>query len=103
MAKDDWLKTQMSRLSPADLEDVQMGIIDELLKMDLRELRQSLGITQTQLASILESTQGAVSKLERRVDHRISTLRRVVHALGGEMEIRCTVGDQTVSLKVSND
>lgn len=94
-----WWKEEMAKLSPADREEIQSDIDAELLKMDLRELRESLGITQTRLAEILESTQGEVSKLERRGDHRISTIRKVVEALGGTMEIRCSVGDKQVSLK----
>lgn len=53
----------------------------------LRELRAMLGMTQEQLAKELGTRQPAVSKIERRHDTTISTLRRVIEALGGTLEL----------------
>jgi hypothetical protein len=35
----------------------------------------------------MEASQGEVSAIERRTDHYVSTLRRYVTAMGGELEI----------------
>lgn len=59
----------------------------------LRELRAALGFTQEQLASRLGVQQAAVSRLERRPDITLGSLRRYVEALGGELEINVRTPD----------
>jgi DNA-binding XRE family transcriptional regulator len=59
----------------------------------LRELRAALGFTQEQLANRLGVQQAAVSRLERRPDMTLSSLRRYVEALGGELEINVRTRD----------
>jgi hypothetical protein len=46
-------------------------------------------------------TQSEVSRLERRPDVRLSTLKRFVEALGGEVEIFATFGDKRVRLRAA--
>lgn len=55
--------------------------------MPLAELRQARKLSQEQIASILHVRQASVSKLERRTDMYISTLRGFVEAMGGDLEI----------------
>ena len=43
--------------------------------------------------------QSEVSKAERRDDHLLSTLRRYIEALGGELEVVARFGDKSVRLK----
>jgi hypothetical protein len=43
-------------------------------------------------------TQSELSRMEGRSDHRISTLRRYVEALGGELEIAVVVGNKRLKL-----
>jgi transcriptional regulator with XRE-family HTH domain len=59
-------------------------------------LRKALGITQVELATRVGITQSQLSKLEHRENHRIATLRRYVHALGGSLEINAVVNGQRV-------
>jgi len=58
-----------------------------LAEMRLRELRRARRLTQDLVARALHANQAHVSKLERRADPRLSSLRRYVAALGGELEI----------------
>jgi transcriptional regulator with XRE-family HTH domain len=51
----------------------------------LRRLREQRGLTQAELAARLDTTQSEVSKLERRADARLSTVRSYVAALGGRL------------------
>jgi transcriptional regulator with XRE-family HTH domain len=56
-------------------------------EMSLQELRKAIGKTQTAIARRLKVGQDAVSKLETRSDMYISTLRGVLKAMGGELEL----------------
>jgi len=53
----------------------------------LRELRALTHLTQEQLAERLGVRQGAVSRMEQRKDMTVSTLSRVIEAMGGKLEI----------------
>jgi transcriptional regulator with XRE-family HTH domain len=55
--------------------------------MPLQELRRARQLTQEQLAEALGMDQGNISKLERRTDMYVSTLRKFVEALGGQLEV----------------
>ena len=70
---------------------------NELIQaMSLEELREAQSLTQKTLAELLEIDQAAVSKLEHRADTYVSTLRRYVQAMGGQLEIRATFPSGTV-------
>jgi len=58
-----------------------------LEELTLRHLREKLGLSQSELAERLEVKQPAVSKMERRQNLELNTLRSVVNALGGNIEI----------------
>ena len=62
----------------------------------LADLRESQSTTQVELAQRLGVNQGNVSRLERRDDLYLSTLRDYVAALGGELElvVRFPDGDE---------
>lgn len=59
-----------------------------LAAMPLDALRDARQLTQVQMAQLLKISQGAVSKVERRTDMFVSTLRNYVRAIGGDLEIR---------------
>lgn len=54
---------------------------------NLRQIREARNHSQQILADRLGVKQAAVSKLERRTDVYISTLREYIRAMGGELEI----------------
>jgi transcriptional regulator with XRE-family HTH domain len=74
---------------PADRRDKINKRVSEAVaeEMSLREIRKANKLTQDTVAKNLNMTQSDVSKLERRTDMYVSTLRNFVHATGGEMEI----------------
>ncbi len=69
-----------------------------LREMPLHELRLARQKTQTQLARVLDVQQAAVSRIERRADMYISTLRSYIEAMGGHLEIVATFPDGAVRL-----
>jgi predicted transcriptional regulator len=66
--------------------------------MTLQELRRGMNVTQVDAARAAEMTQSELSRLENRADHRISTLRRYVEALGGQLEVSAVFGERRVKL-----
>lgn len=56
-------------------------------EMDLAGIRRALRLSQDELAQTLQVGQDSVAKLEKRADMYVSTLRRVIEAMGGELEI----------------
>ncbi|MGH7083784.1 MAG: XRE family transcriptional regulator [Acetobacteraceae bacterium] len=62
--------------------------------LSLAELRRARAMTQDQLAADLHVGQASIAKLERRTDMYLSTLRRFVEAMGGELEIIARFPDQ---------
>jgi transcriptional regulator with XRE-family HTH domain len=62
--------------------------VEELEReLPLHEVRRARALTQVQLAEEMNATQGEISAIEHRTDHYVSTLRRYVAAMGGELEI----------------
>lgn len=60
----------------------------EMLKeMPLQELRQAHQMSQERLAELLLTKQANVSRIERRTDMYISTLRSYIEAMGGKLDI----------------
>jgi transcriptional regulator with XRE-family HTH domain len=72
---------------------------DKLLEeMPLGELRAARKLTQEKLAENLHVKQAAVSKIERRADMYVSTLRDFISAMGGELEITARFPDGSVRI-----
>jgi hypothetical protein len=58
-----------------------------IAEMPLHDIRAARRLTQEHLAKVLRVKQASVSRLERRADMHISTLRDFVRAMGGELDI----------------
>jgi len=77
--------------------------LDMLAEMPLLELRRARELSQEQLAEILHIKQASVSKLERRTDMYIRTLRSYIEAMGGELEISAVFPEGRVSINQFSD
>ncbi|MDT3413513.1 helix-turn-helix domain-containing protein [Kosakonia cowanii] len=89
MATLDELLAKRSPESLARIEDR----VDELRRsIVLSQLREELNISQTELASLMGVKQPTLAKIEQPGnDPRLSTLKRYVAALGGELTIDITL------------
>ena len=56
-------------------------------RVSVRTVREALGKTQGEIAEAIETDQGEVSRIERRADVMLSTLRRYATALGATCEV----------------
>jgi predicted transcriptional regulator len=93
-----WKSVKTARLAPAAALRVKARVEREVRALTLKELRQDLAVTQAELAEQAEMTQSELSRLENRADHRVSSLRRYIAALGGEIEITAVIGGRRVKL-----
>jgi DNA-directed RNA polymerase specialized sigma subunit len=94
-----WQEIRSKNRSPEQIAKIDREIEQELLEMDLCAVRELAGKTQVEVAAEGEMSQSEVSRLERRSDFRLSTLRKYVEALGGELEISAVLGDKRVRLR----
>lgn len=62
----------------------------------LAEVRTALVKTQDEVARVLKVKQNAVAQLEKRSDLLLSTLRKYVEAMGGELAVAVRTGTGTV-------
>ena len=67
-------------------------------EMPLQELRQARKLSQEQMAKNLHTKQSNVSRIEKRTDMYISTLRGVIKAMGGDLEIVARFPDGDVRI-----
>ncbi len=86
MAKN--FKLLQAKMSPAARARSEAMANRMIVEMALDELREARELTQEQLAQAFHVTQAAISKMERRTDMYLSTLRGIIKAMGGELEIR---------------
>ena len=69
----------------------------------LQELRRARGLSQEYIAQVMNVSQANVSKIEKRTDMYISTLRSHIRAMGGELEIRAKFPDGDVLINGFSD
>lgn len=91
-------KNLKQKMSPAALARAEKRAKQTLAEMPLNELRAARQLTQESLAKSLGINQAAVSKMERRTDMYISTLRQFVVAMGGELEITARFPDGVIRI-----
>ena len=66
-----------------------------VLEITLQELRKGLAnLTQAQMAEFLEVSQAQISKYEQSGDILVSTLRRIVEAMGGELRVQARLRER---------
>ena len=96
-------KELREKMDPARRARVELRVQEALQAMPLDELREARELTQVQLAQVLQVSQGAVSKVERRTDMYISTLRNYVRAIGGDLQIRAVFPEGEVLIDQFED
>ena len=85
---------------PKEQQEAIRGRTAELLAEEatLRQIREARERSQVELAKKLHIQQAAVSRLERRTDMYLSTLRTYIEAMGGQLEIIARFPDRAVRI-----
>ena len=81
------------------IDAIKEQMIDAERGHELASLRKTQGLTQAQVAEAMGVTQGRISQIERgaaRLD--TATMAAYLHAIGGELTLIATVGEQSVRL-----
>ena len=75
-------------LSPARRKKVETRAAQLIAEeMTLQQLRRARKLTQVRMAETLGISQDGISKLEKRSDLLLSTLRKTVEAMGGSLAL----------------
>lgn len=96
-------KELRDKMSPRRRARVEKRAREMLVEMLLAEVRREAGLTQVDLAEALGIKQPSLSKLESQDDMQISTLRRIIEALGGELELVARMPRGTILLRQFTD
>ena len=88
------LKEYIKKL-PADRQSRISARTEQLIneELTLQELRKARELSQEEMSDRLSMRQGDISKLERRTDLFLSTVRKYVQAMGGTLELVVTFPD----------
>ena len=80
------LKEKLASLPPGRRRKIARRTRELIAEeMTVRELRKARNITQVAMARTLGVKQEQVSRIEKRTDLHLSTLRRSIEAMGGEL------------------
>lgn len=79
---------KIKKLQPAQRKTVEARATKLIAEeMTLRELRHARKLTQVRMSKALGITQDSVSRLEKRSDLLLSTLRKTIKAMGGDLSL----------------
>ena len=82
------IRDKIGRLNSLQRKKVEARAAELMAEeMSLRDLRKARKLTQARLAKTLGISQDSVSRLEKRSDLLLSTLRKTVKAMGGDVRI----------------
>lgn len=70
--------------------------------LPLPKLRESMRMSQSELARRLQINQATLSRMERRNDMLIGTLRNLVTAMGGNLELLAQFPDRTIRIQIDD-
>ena len=92
-----------ARMVPAARRRSAARARELIAAMPLHELRQAMQMSQDQLARELRVKQANISKIERRTDMYISTLRSYIQAMGGDLEIIARFSHGSIKIEQFED
>ena len=89
------LRAGMSAVSQARVKEEASVLRAE---MPLHDIREAMRLSQVQLGESLGVAQPAIAKMEKRADMYVSTVRRFVEAMGGQLHITATFPEGSVEI-----
>lgn len=93
----------IKEMSTKDQAEIRARSAKLLAELPLEQLRSARRLTQTNMATLLGVNQSAISKMEKRSDMYLSTLRSYVEAMGGNLEIQAVFPEGAVRIDVLSE
>lgn len=92
MKRHNWtdIKARTKSETRRRIEDEARRLSEDL---HLSQLRKARGLTQETMAELLGVSQAEVSKMERRTELYVGTLRKFIEAMNGELVIAARFAD----------
>lgn len=84
--------------SPEQEAEIARRVREAAGVMTLYQLREARSLTQVNLARVLNVNQGAVSRMEKRTDMYVSTLRNFIQAMGGQLQVKAIFPEGEVEI-----
>ena len=85
--------------SPEQEAEIAQRVKEAAGVMTLHQLREARSLTQVNLAKVLNVNQGAVSRMEKRTDMYVSTLRNFIQAMGGQLQVKAIFPEGEVEIE----
>ena len=105
VATEQWKRVREQAVEDGLLDESAVRIEESRLRGEVRmhrlaEIRESLGLTQQALATLMGVSQARVSQIERSEleSTELSTLRRYLRELGVDVEVTVRVGDDRLQI-----
>jgi transcriptional regulator with XRE-family HTH domain len=99
MARIKFSELAKRTMKPESIARSRKAAHKEIAAMELSELRDTLKVTQEDLAERMKISQAAISKLEKRDRNiHVDQLRSMVSAMGGNLRIIADFDDRKIEL-----
>ena len=99
MARMKFRELAKQTMTPESITRSRKAAIEEIAAMELAELRDTLKVTQGDLAERMKVSQAAISKLEKRNRNiHVNQLRSLISAMGGNLIIIADFRDRKIEL-----
>ena len=73
-----------------------------IAEVSIGQMRKARNLSQVAVAAKLGTDQGSISRMEKQSDMRVRTLRCVVEAAGGQLEVRAVFPNETMTLRIGD-
>lgn len=99
MARIKFSELTKQTMKPESIARSRKAAFEEIAAMELSELRDTLKVTQVDLAGRMKVSQAAISKLEKpNRNIHVDQLRSMVTAMGGNLRIIADFDDRKIEL-----
>lgn len=99
MSKTKSFNLLYERMPPESRAAVERRVQETKLEIQFVKEREIEHLTQEEMDLFLEVKQAAMSQIEKREDMPVGTLRKLINALGGDLELVARFPEGTIVLK----